>query len=203
MKGSKVVPGGPKSLSRIRVKLSKIRFPEVCPVCFEEPEDLVFVTIIEKHHDDYTTSSWSKQQDKTAVALEAARGATTFTIPSCMRHGSRSVRSLKTKLIAVFGFFILFYPILYFLLQINVALVYSRPLLNPLLGFLGVAAILLVVLLYGMFPRALERAIRFHDVSRVKDSVVLSISNKAYRSLFLELNELTSEIITENEVTDD
>ncbi len=198
-----MVPRGTKNSSRIKVKLSKIRFPEVCPVCLEEPEDLVFVTIFEKHHDDYTTSSWSKQQDKTAVTLDAARGATTFTVPSCTRHGSRSVRSLRTKLIAALGFFILFYPILYFLLQINVALVYSRPLLNPLLGFLGLTTILVLVLLYGLFPRALERAIRFHDVSRVKDSVVLSISNTEYRSLFLELNELASEIIEEKEVSED
>lgn len=178
-----------KGSSRIRVRLSKIQFPESCPVCGEEPEDLVFVTIIEKVGDDYASSSWSRQ-DKTDVALQAARGATTFVIPTCLRHGSKSVRSLKTKLIAALGFFVLFYPILYYLLRINVAVVYERSITEPLLGFITTVSALLLILLWGLFPRALERSIRFHDVSRTKDSVLVSISNPDYRRLFLELNKM-------------
>ena len=112
-----------------------------------------------------------------------------------MRHGSKSVRFLWTKLIEVIGFFILFYPILFFLLQINVAVVYSRPLLPSLLGFLITAFILMWFFLYGFFPRALERALRFQDVSRVNDSLLVSISNPEYRDQFLELNEMHSEIL--------
>ena len=187
--------GNQKHSSKIRVKISKIQFPEVCPVCLEEPEDLVFVTVMEKFGDDYATGSWTSQQDKTAIALNAAKGATTFAIPTCMRHGSKSVRSLKTKLIAAIGFFVLFYPILFSLLQINVALTYSGSILPPLLGTIGTTALLLMILLYSLFPRALERAIRFHDVSRVRDSVQLSLSNPEYSRLFLKLNEMTAESV--------
>ena len=190
--------GEQKRSSRIRVKMSMIQFPEICPVCLEEPEDLVFVTIVEKAGDDYASSSWTRQQDKAAVALSAAKGVTTFAIPTCMKHGSKSVRSLKTKIIAALGFFVLFYPILFFLLQINVALVYSRPILPPLLGFIVTTALLVMILLYGLFPRALERAIRFHEVSRVKDSVLLSLSNAEYGRLFLDHNEMTSDIIEDD-----
>lgn len=164
----------------------------MCPVCLEEPEDLVFVTVVEKVGDDYTTSSWAKQ-DKTDIALEAAKGVTTFNIPTCMRHGSRSVRSLRMKLIAALGFFILFYPILFYLLRINVALVYERSLTQPLLGFFITTFALFMILLYGLFPRALERSIRFHRVIRTKDMVLLSISNSEYRRLFLELNGMAVE----------
>jgi hypothetical protein len=191
--------GNKTSLSRIRVKLSRIQFPEICPVCLEDPEDLVFVTILEKTHD----GTWAKQQDKLEIALNAARGATTFAVPTCMRHGSKSVRSLRTRLIAALGFFVLFYPILFFLLRINVALVYSRPLLQPVLGFLSTTSILILVLVYGLFPRALERAIRFHDVSRAKDAVFLSISNTEYHRLFLDLNEMVSDIVIDDEVETD
>ncbi len=184
------MPGNQKRSSKFRVKISKIQFPEVCPVCLEDPEDLVFVTIIEKIGDTNTSGSWASQQDKTTIALNAAKGATTFAIPTCMSHGSKSVRSLKTKLIAVIGFFVLFYPILFFLLQINVALIYSGPILPPLLGILITSAFLMLILVYSLFPRSLERAIRFHDVSRVKDSVLLSISNPEYSRLFLNLNEM-------------
>ncbi len=152
------------------------------------------MTIVEKAG-DFDPSSWSDGSDKTKLALTAARGYTTFAVPTCMRHGSKSVRFLWTKLIAVIGFFILFYPILFFLLQINVAVVYSMPLLPPLLGFLSTAFILMWFFLYGFFPRALERALRFQDVSRVNDSLLISISNPEYRDQFLELNEMHSEIL--------
>jgi hypothetical protein len=62
-------------LSSIRVKLSKIRFPEVCPVCLDEVEDLVFVTIVERARDDFEAREWSDGRDKTKAALNAASGA--------------------------------------------------------------------------------------------------------------------------------
>ncbi|MFW9795162.1 MAG: hypothetical protein ACFFEE_12710 [Candidatus Thorarchaeota archaeon] len=180
-------------MSKIRVKLSKIQFPECCPVCMYEAEDLVFVTILDRAGNQFDASSWSNGRDKTEIALNAARGATTFTIPTCMRHGSKSVRSIRTKLIGVVGFFVLFYPILFYLLQINTALIYSRPLIPPLTSVLVLLLVLALFFLYGFFPRGLERALRFHDVSRTKDSLYLSISNPEYRSQFLELNEMHSE----------
>jgi len=186
-----------KSHSKINVKLSKIQFPEICPVCLKEAEDLVFVTIIEKANYDYTSSSWARSQDKSSVALDAAQGAVTFAIPTCMFHGSSSVRTFRKKIIAALGFFVLFYPILYFLLQINVALGFSRPILQPISGLIATSTILVIFLLYGLFPRALERVIRFDDVSRVKDMVLLSISNIEYRHKFMELNMINAEILND------
>ena len=191
--------GKQKDSSKIRVKLSKIQFPEVCPVCLNEPEDLVFVTVLERYGDDYSASSWTKQQDKTSVALDAAKGAATFAVPTCMLHGSKSVRTVKTKLIAALGFFVLFYPILFYLLEINYYLVTSRSLAEPLLGLVGTTSILLVILLYALFPRALERAVNFHNVSRARDSVLLSLNNKEYRIRFLNLNEMTAALVYDDD----
>ncbi|MFW9808196.1 MAG: hypothetical protein ACFFE6_02340 [Candidatus Thorarchaeota archaeon] len=181
-------------MSSFKVKLSRIQFPEICPVCMEEAEDLVFVTILNRAGDDFDVSSWKRRQDRIEVALEASRGSTTFAVPTCMRHGSKSVRSLRTKLIAVLGFFIMFYPILFYLLQINVALNYSRPLNPPLIGFLVTSFTLFLFFIYGFFPRALERALRFHNVSRVHDSLDISISNPEYLTQFLKMNKMNSEV---------
>ncbi|MFX1559149.1 MAG: hypothetical protein ACFFBL_01050 [Promethearchaeota archaeon] len=186
---------------KIRVKLSKIQFPDICPVCLKEPEDLVFVTIMERRDYDYAYSSWMKGQDKTEVALNAAKGAIAFTIPTCMLHGSKSVRTFRTKMVAAVGFFGLFYPILYYLLQINVAVGMARSILEPLLGLVGTFSLLLIFLLYGLFPRALERAIHFDDVSRVKDWVLLRISNPEYRHQFMDLNMISADIV-ESEPTE-
>ena len=78
---------------------------------------------------------------------------------------------------------------------INVALAYSGPILPPLLGTLVTTALLVMILLYSLFPRALERAVRFHDVSRVKDLVLLSLSNTEYSRRFLKLNEMIAESV--------
>jgi hypothetical protein len=85
--------------------------------------------------ESYESSSMIRGNDKASIALETAKGTTTFPVPTCIRHGSKSVRSLRIKLIAVAGFFLFFYPILFFLLQINVALIYSRPAAEPITGF--------------------------------------------------------------------
>lgn len=180
--------------ARIRTKLSRINFPETCPVCSDKAEDLVFVTVIERHGpESYESSLLIRGEDRTSAALEAAKGATTFAVPTCMRHGSRTVRGLRTKMIAVVGFFIFFYPILFFLLQINVALIYSRSLMEPVLGLVVFSMALIIAVLYGVFPRALERALRFEGISRAKDSVDVIMTNSDYIQQFLEMNEIFTE----------
>lgn len=154
-------------------------------------EDLVFITIIEsKGADSYESSSWNKGDSKNTAALQAAKTATTFPVPTCMVHGSKSVRTIRTRLVAVLGFFIFFYPILFFLLQINLGLIYSRPLTEPVLGALFFSILMLASIVYGLFPRALERGLVFKKTNSVKDSVIIVIKNREYRKLFIEMNEM-------------
>ena len=185
---------------RVRVKLSRIKFPEICPVCMEPPEDLVFITIIESYGpDSYESSSWAKGDAKIETALQSARTSTTFNVPTCMPHGSKSVRTLRTRFVAVVGFFVLFYPIVFFLLQINLALVYSRSLTQPILGAIFFIVLLLVTILYSVIPRALERGLKFENTSRTKDSVDVIIANNAYRKRFKEENGMFIETNTDDE----
>jgi hypothetical protein len=184
----------------VRAKLSAIEFPEVCPVCLSPAEDFVFITVVEKvGPDDYIATTWARKDDKTTAALNAARGHATFVVPTCMAHGSKSVRSSRTKLIALLGFFLFFYPLLYFLLHLNVELNYSEPTTSTLLGISISLAALLASLLYGLFPRALERKLRFVDVERSKDSVLLRFGNPEYQTMFLEANEMNAEVVGEDE----
>ena len=180
----------------VQAKLSAVKFPEVCPVCMSPAEDLVFITVIDKiGPDDYTGTTWAKQDDRVTAALNAARGHATFAVPTCLAHGSRSVRSLRTKLIALVGFFVFFYPTLYFLLHLNVELNYSGPTTFTLAGLSVSVAALLLCLLYGLFPRALERKLRFVDLQRSKDRVLLIFGNQEYQSMFLELNGVNAELV--------
>jgi hypothetical protein len=157
----------------------------------EPAEDLVFITIIESYGpDSYESSSWSKDSDKTTAALQSARTSTTFNVPTCMSHGSKSVRTLRTRLVSVVGFFVLFYPIVFYLLQINLALVSSRSLTEPVISVVFFIALLVIAILYGVIPRALERGLKFENTSRTKDLVDVIIANREYRELFRTENEM-------------
>ena len=184
-------PSTEKNGHRVRTRLSRIQFPEVCPVCSDKAEDLVFVTVMEQLHPaSYESTSMIRGEDKASVALETARGATTFPVPTCLRHGSKSVRSVRTKIVAAAGFFIFFYPILFFLLQINTALIYSRSVTEPVVGLLMFITALVATSVYGLFPRALERALKFENIGRGKDTVEVIMTNNDYRARFVELNEM-------------
>ncbi len=156
----------------------------------------MFITVMEQQRpDSYETTSMIKGEDKASIALEIARGATTFPVPTCLRHGGKSVRSVRTKLVAAAGFFIFFYPILFFLLQINTALIYSRSVTEPVVGLLVFTAALAGMFLYGLFPRALERALKFENIDRAKDEVEVIMTNSDYRGKFIELNEMFAESV--------
>ena len=116
-----------------------------------------------------------------------------------MSHGSKSVRTLRTRLVAVVGFFVLFYPLVFYLLQINLALIYSRSLTEPVIGASVFIGLLLVTILYGVIPRALERGLKFENTSRTKDLVDVIIANDEYRKLFRTENEMFIEPTKDSE----
>ncbi|TFH03231.1 MAG: hypothetical protein E4H14_16960 [Candidatus Thorarchaeota archaeon] len=192
-------PQSSSEIRRVRIRLSKIRFPEQCPVCMGPAEDLVFITIIESHGlDSFDSSSWKKGNDKTAIAIQSAKSTTTFPVPTCMAHGSKSVRTIRTRLVTVLGFFLLFYPIVFYLLQINLALIYSRSLVGPVLGAALFVFILVVTIFYGLFPRALERGLKFENTSTTKDSVDVVIKNRDYRQRFIQMNAMFAEPVSDD-----
>jgi len=161
-------------------------------------EDLVFITIIESYGpDSYDSSSWVKGDDKTAAALQSARSSTTFPVPTCMAHGSKSVRTIRTRFVSVMGFFVLFYPIIFYVLQINLALIYSRSLTEPAIGAAFFILLLIGTIFYGLYPRALERKLKFENTSRTKDSVDVEIANREYRQVFLEMNAVFADTVSD------
>ncbi|TFG09015.1 hypothetical protein EU538_06060 [Candidatus Thorarchaeota archaeon] len=182
----------------LKCSISKLEFPEVCPVCMREPEDLVTVTVIEKSSfnkgPDNIISDYMGSRSEVDVALAQARGAATFWVPTCMKHGTGSLRTDRTKLVAVCGFFGLFYIVLYYVLGVINAIQLSRPLLGPAVGLVVSSSFMVLLLLYGAIPRALERKLRFLDIDRGKDLVYLRIMNPEYAEAFIQLNEMHTEI---------
>ncbi|NWF96205.1 MAG: hypothetical protein HXY34_08680 [Candidatus Thorarchaeota archaeon] len=182
-----------------KTRISKVKFPEMCPVCLGEPEDLVSVTIVERSkHDRAVRSSafaWASK-GRENISLVAASGAATFWVPTCMRHGTRGLRSDRMKLVPVITFFLLFYPALYFVLRLISALQGGTETLTPAIGLTATASTIVVTMLYGFLPRALERTLRFIDINKGQDTVFLEITNEQYAQAFLELNRMFVDVLS-------
>ncbi len=179
--------------------MSKLEFPEACPVCMREPEDLVTVTVIEKSsfnkESDNIISEYRGVRNEVDTALAQARGAATFWVPTCMQHGTGSLRTDRSKLVAVCGFFGLFYVVLYYILAVINAVQYSRPLLLPAVGLAISSGVMILLLLYGAIPRSLERNLRFIDIDKGKGVVYLQINNPDYAEAFRQLNQMHADVI--------
>jgi hypothetical protein len=186
------------AMTRVRSSIAKVKFPEVCPVCLKEPEDLVLVTVLDRSSDDIipdTYSSFKRGDDELGAAADSIKGAATFWIPTCNRHGSGSLRTGRVKFVAWASYFVFFYIILYFALDVSRAVHFSRPLLMPMTGLgLSLAAFIILVL-YGYFPRILERKIKFISIDRSNDLVIIDIKNEEYLEQFKEMNVMHTDIL--------
>ncbi|MHA1908345.1 MAG: hypothetical protein ACW98Y_13685 [Candidatus Thorarchaeota archaeon] len=197
---------GKDRIHTVNAKLSRVVFPEVCPVCISEAEDLVALTIMETKERWTETRSlvggWTKSQDRADVILQESRGGTTFWIPACLQHGSGTITTPRKKVISAIGFLFLLYPFIFSVLLIANALEFSRPIGE--LGWMLLFVFILIIgdILYGFFPRALERNIRIWEISRAKDRVTIILKNEKYRMMFLEQNALHADLY-EDETPED
>ncbi|MHA2424056.1 MAG: hypothetical protein ACXAEF_04665 [Candidatus Thorarchaeota archaeon] len=187
-------------------KFTKVVFPEICPVCMNEAEDLVALTMMETKERWTETRSlvggWAKSQDRADVILEQARGGTTFWIPACLQHGSGSVTTPRKKTMSAIGFLFLLYPFIFYVLGIAAALEFSRPLTDYVMPLAIIFGLIVLDIAYGFYPRALERNLKIWDFSIAKDRVTIVIKNNEYRELFLEQNALHADLY-ENDTTED
>ncbi|MFW9921285.1 MAG: hypothetical protein ACFFED_16915 [Candidatus Thorarchaeota archaeon] len=182
----------------IKVKLSKVQFPEYCPVCMDEAEDLVAIMVFETTVDHWSerrglASGWAKQRDHADIALSHTKGGSIFWVPACLSHGSDTITTPRKQVVSIIGFMFLFYPLLYFILGLLAAIEYSRPVLDSLIPVTILLCAMVFDIMYGFYPRSLEKSIQFLDINYSKDEAVIYLKNDRYRELFLRTNEMTAE----------
>ena len=183
----------------VKTKISKVKFPEKCPVCLGAPEDLVSVTIKERSStvmgDEGPVFMWTDGREMTDRIMASARNAVVFWVPTCTLHGSGKLKTGRARFIAWAALIVLFYPALYFVLGINVAIRHSQSLLEPVAGLTVILLLLFVLAVYGYYPRALERSLKFIDIDKAKNTVYIDIKNDEYRKLFMDLNAMHADVI--------
>ncbi len=182
----------------VKARISKIRFPEICPVCMDEAEDLVALTATETTVDRWAekkalVGSWSASSRADDSTPSNLSNAVIFWIPACLLHGSDTITTSRKKVASIVVFMLLFYPLLYFSLGLLTAVQYSRPLVPALFATIVLLAAMIASIMYGFYPRALERYVRFLFIDRGRDKVMIYLKNTQYRKRFLDLNGLNAE----------
>lgn len=182
----------------VKARISKIQFPEICPVCMDEAEDLVALTATETTVDRLTdrralVGSWSAASRIDESAPPDLSNAVIFWIPACLLHGSDTITTPRKKVASIVVFMLLFYPLLYFSLELLTAVQYSRPYGTALFATIALLTAMVASMLYGFYPRALERYVKFLLIDRGKDKAVIYLKNAQYRRRFLDLNGLNAE----------
>jgi hypothetical protein len=178
-------------------QMDKIAFPEICPVCLDEADDLVPISIYEKEEDRRYLTVRSEGKDQVAPFLAERKGAVTFWIPTCLFHGSKSVATTKKKVMSIVGFMILFYPLLFYILGVITALQYDRPLIPVAAPLAGIFIAVVAIIGYGFYPRALERHLKFIDIDRATSRFSVFVKNDEYRKSLIEQNEMHASLATE------
>ncbi len=183
----------------VKATLSKTIFPEICPVCGAEAEDFVSITYYASGEEDdkgsLTMEEWGSSKDSIGAKMATSRGAVLFWVPTCIHHGSKSMTTSRTMMIAIIGFMLLFYPLLFYGLGILSAIYFNRPIFESLIPVLIILGALIALLFYGFYPRSLQRQIRVLSTNPSSDEVYLIFRNTEYQQKFLELNIMHAEVV--------
>jgi hypothetical protein len=182
----------------IRAKIGSIVFPEVCPVCMHEADDIVRMTINLYSYGGALESS--NPQDALREKLAQTNGRISFSIPglslsipACHRHVPKDIPDLH-KVIWFCCMLGGMYPgIFYLLLAVNA--IHRRMDFFPfLVPWLITILILGTISGYIFFPRAFERYFKILDIEPSGDHILLVLTNPNYRNQFLESNPMHAEI---------
>jgi hypothetical protein len=198
MKESELTLSKKERASAVRARISKVRFPEICPVCIDEAEDLVAMTATETTVDRWSerkalVGSWSRADNIGDVTPSGLGSAVVFWIPTCLLHGSDTITTPRKKIASIVVFMLLFYPLLFFSLELLTAVQYSRPFETALFATVALLGAIAVSIVYGFYPRALERYVKFLSIDRGQDKAIIYLKNDEYRKRFLEANGLNTE----------
>ena len=182
----------------IRAKIGSIVFPEVCPVCMREADDIVRMTLNLYSFGGAMESS--NPQAALREKLARSNGKITFaipgfsfSIPACHRHVPKEIPDLH-KVIWFCAMLAGMYPGLFYLLLTANAYHRRTDFMPFLIPWIITILVLSAISGYIFFPRAFQRYFRILDIEPTGDYVLFVLRNPAYRHQFLESNPMHSEI---------
>jgi hypothetical protein len=183
----------------IRAKIGSVVFPEVCPVCMNEADDIVRMTVNLYSYGGALESSNPQAALREKLArsngqITFALPGLSFSVPVCNRHLPKEIPDLH-KVIWFCCMLGGIYPgVFYLLLTANA--IHRRINFFPfLIPWIITILILGAISGYIFFPRAFQRYFKFLEFEPTGENIFLHLGNSNYRDLFLENNPMNAEII--------
>jgi hypothetical protein len=183
----------------IRVKIGSIVFPEVCPVCMREADDIVRMTVNLYSYGGALESSNPQAALREKLARSNGRitfaiPGLSFTVPVCERHAPRDIPD-KHKVVWFFSMLGGMYPGVFFLFLTLNAIYTQSDFIPFLVPWVITVLILGIISGYIFFPRSFQRYFKILDIESSGENVLLVLSNPEYRNQFLESNPMHAEVV--------
>jgi hypothetical protein len=181
----------------IRAKIGSVVFPEVCPVCLREADDIIRMTLNLYSYGGALESSNPQAALREKLAKSNGRvtfaiPGVSFSIPACHRHKPKEIPDLH-KVIWFCSMLGGMYPGLFYLLLTVNAIHRGTDFVPFLIPWIITILVLGVVSGYIFFPRAFPRYFKILDIEPSGSHILLVLKNPKYRNQFLECNPMHAE----------
>ncbi|MGY5859498.1 MAG: hypothetical protein RTU63_09015 [Candidatus Thorarchaeota archaeon] len=183
----------------VRVQLSRVRFPRICPVCGAPASILSRITIV-AGRTKYLRRSWDPAYTPT-LSISARRSLPSpkmkvLPIYVCEdhEHSDDGTDRYQSCCFIVDGLAIAFF--VFGLMFLGDALSRGRPIPFWSLAFSAFFAGSLFLTWIAFRPNALQRAVKIIGLDAGHQNVLIVFKDKSYRDLIIQENPMTTELVS-------
>ncbi|MGY5872236.1 MAG: hypothetical protein RTV72_08335 [Candidatus Thorarchaeota archaeon] len=183
----------------VRVELSRVRFPKVCPVCGNSASILSRITLV-SGKDRYLLRSWNPAYTPT-LSISPRRSLPqpklrVLPIYVCENHyhSDAGEDRYKSLCFIVDGLAMAFF--LFGLFFLADAFHRGRPISFWSLAFSAFFAGSMFLTWIAFRPNALQRAVRIIGFDSGMQNVLIAFKDKSYRDLIIQENPMSSELVS-------
>jgi len=181
----------------VRIDIAKGRFPKICPICGERGTKLARISIMSGRK-QYLRRSWDPYYDPYVRRRQGIPEPKLKVIPiyTCDNHyfSTEGDERYKTLCIIIDGFAMAF--LVFGLMFMGDAIARSRSITMWSMIFIAFFALSMFFSWIAFRPNIVERAVKIIGFDAGMQSVILEFKNKAYRDAVIEMNPMTSELVS-------
>lgn len=178
------------SESVLKVRFSRIQFPNFCPVCLQPATEITKVMFVSGGH----YGRYNFHDYKLGSGLKSI-----IRVPTCDLHTFQGIRG-EHKVYWIFFTMVAFVPIFFLFYSTTNAFFMGRDILPSLLGLVLMSSIVSLFTLFIFWPRSIQRYFKVLDMVSNDIDILLKLKNRDYQVMFVEMNAMHVSIIREQEL---
>lgn len=181
----------------VRVELSRVRFPKICPVCGAQASILSRITLSSRGP-NYLNRAWDPYYSSYGSARQKLPQPKLRVIPMYVcedhYHTDDGVERYKTCCFIIDGFAMAFF--FFGLLFLGDAFYRGRPIPFWSMAFSAFFAFSMFLTWIAFRPNALQRAVRIVGFDPGLQNILLVFKDKSYRDTVIQDNPMSTELVS-------